>query len=95
VKTIKEVNSLQGENALDSYDKFLFWDISPVRVRFLPPEFVIPRIVRYGTLNDVMRLFVIYSHEVIRGVVEKDKELDPTEQAFLMMVNDLKLTSLR
>ncbi len=77
------------EHALDLYDKFLFWDLSPGQTRFLPPEFVIPRIVRYGTLNDVMRLFVIYSHEVISGIVEKDKELDRTERTFLMMVNDL------
>lgn len=77
------------ERALISYDKFLFWDLSTSQIRFLPPEFVIPRIVRYGTLNDVMRLFVMYSYEVISIIAEKDRELDQNERNFLKMINEL------
>lgn len=78
------------EQALDRYDKFLFWDMSPGQIKFLPPEFVIPRIVRYGTLDDVMRLFVIYSREVISGIVKKDKELDHNERTFLNIINEVR-----
>ncbi len=78
------------EFALDMYDKYLFWDFSPVQCRYLTPELVVPRVVRYGTLNDVMRLFVIYPCGVMRTVLEKDRELDQTERAFLTMVNDAR-----
>lgn len=78
------------EQALELYDKFLFWDMGRGQIKFLTPEFVIPRIVRYGTLNDVMRLFVIYSKEEINQVIETDRELDRTERTFLMIVNDLE-----
>jgi hypothetical protein len=76
------------EFALDMYDKYLFWDFSPAQCRYLTPEFVVPRVVRYGTLSDVMRLFAIYPRGVMRTVLEKDRELDQTERAFLTMVNE-------
>lgn len=76
------------EIALDMYDKYLFWDFSPGQCRYLTPELVVPRVVRYGTLNDVMRLFVIYPRGVMRTVLENDRELDQTERTFLTMVND-------
>ena len=76
------------EIALDMYDKYLFWDFSPEKCRYLTPELVVPRIVRYGTLNDVMRLFVIYPQGVMRTVLEKDMELDQAERVFLTMIND-------
>ena len=78
------------EFALDMYDKYLFWDFSPAQCRYLTPELVVPRVVRYGTLNDVMRLFAIYPRGVMIQVLENDRELDQTERAFLTMVNDTR-----
>lgn len=69
--------------ALSLYDRVLFWEYSEREIQSLPPEFVVPRVTRYGSLNDVIRLFSIYDPEKIIEVVNKDKELDQKEKIFL------------
>lgn len=69
--------------ALLLYEKFLFWEYSEKEIQTLPPEFVIPRVTRYGSLNDIIRLFCIYNPEQILEVVDNDKELDEKERIFL------------
>lgn len=70
--------------ALSLYEKVLFWEYSEREIQFLPPEFVIPRITRYGSLKDVIRLFCIYDPEKIMKIVNSNKELDSKEKLFLM-----------
>jgi hypothetical protein len=69
--------------ALSLYDKFLFWEYSDQEIPLLSPELVIPRVTRYGTLNDIIRLFVIFPSDTIYEVVNKDRELDIAEKTFL------------
>ena len=69
--------------ALSLYDKFLFWEYSDQEIPLLGPELVIPRVTRYGTLNDIIRLFVIFPPDTIYEVVNKDRELDIAEKTFL------------
>jgi len=69
--------------ALSLYDKFLFWEYSDQEIPLLSPELVIPRVTRYGSLNDIIRLFVIFPPGTIYEVVNKDRELDIAEKTFL------------
>lgn len=69
--------------ALSLYEKVLFWEYSEREIQSLPPEFVIPRVTRYGSLNDIIMLFCIYDPEKILEVVNNNKELDPKEKSFL------------
>ena len=69
--------------ALLLYNKFLFWEYSEREIQLLGPDIVVPRVTRYGTLSDIIRLFVIYPPNVIHDVVNKDRELDNTEKTFL------------
>lgn len=69
--------------ALSLYDKVLFWEYSEREIQLLPPEFVIPRVTRYGELKDIIRLFCIYDPETILEVVNSNKELDSKEKIFL------------
>lgn len=69
--------------ALSLYDKFLFWEYSDQEIPLLGPELVIPRVTRYGALNDIIRLFVIFPPDTIYEVVNKDRELDIAEKTFL------------
>ncbi|MCA6369137.1 MAG: hypothetical protein IM631_05110 [Cytophagales bacterium] len=79
--------------ALSLYDKGLFWEYGENEIPNLGPELVIPRITRYGTLDDVVRLFLIFPVEVIKKVVADNRELDKTEKTFLnyMCVNGTSL----
>jgi hypothetical protein len=77
-----EIKSETGK-ALSLYHKALFWEYSEREIALLPPEFVIPRVTRYGTLNEVVRLFCVYTPEQIIDAAEKDKELDAKEKTFL------------
>lgn len=70
-------------NALSLYDRGLFWEYSEREIRNLGPECVIPRVTRYGTLDDIVRLFVIYPIDVIREVVLNNGELDSREKSLL------------
>ncbi len=69
--------------ALSAYDKALFWEYSEREIPGLGPELVVPRVTRYGSLEEVIRLFVIYSVDVISEVVVNDRELDSKERALL------------
>ncbi len=69
--------------ALSLYDKGLFWEYGENEIPKLGPELVIPRITRYGTLEDIVRLFLIFPVEAIQKVVADDRELDMTEKTFL------------
>ena len=69
--------------ALSLYNKFLFWEYSDQEIPLLGPELVVPRVTRHGTLNDIIRLFVIFPPDIIYDVVNKDRELDITEKTFL------------
>lgn len=69
--------------ALSLYDKALFWEYSEREIPSLGPELVIPRVIRYGSLEEVIRLFVIYPVDVINEVVVNDKELDKKERILL------------
>lgn len=86
---MEKYNPTQIANALSLYEKVLFWEYSDREIRLLPPEFVIPRITRYGSLNDIIRLFCIYSPDKILNVVENDKELDSREKIFLKHLCEL------
>ncbi len=69
--------------ALLLYDKSLFWEYSESEIPKLGPELVVTRVTRYGTLSDIIRLFVIFSPDTIYDVVNRDRELDVTERIFL------------
>lgn len=73
--------------ALLLYDKSLFWEYSESEIPKLGPELIVPRVTRYGTLSDIIRLFVIFPPDTIYDVVNKDRELDITEKAFLNSLN--------
>ena len=78
---MKKKSEISG--ALSLYEKVLFWEYSEREIQLLPPEFVIPRVIRYGSLNDIIRLFCIYDPEKIFEVVSNNKELDSKEKSFL------------
>lgn len=69
--------------ALSLYDNALFWEYSEREVPGLGPELVVPRVTRYGSLEEVIRLFVIYPVDKINEVVVNDKELDSKEETLL------------
>ena len=69
--------------ALSLYDKALFWEYSEREIPNLDPELVVPRVTRYGSLEDVISLFVIYPVDVINKVVVNDRELDMKERTLL------------
>jgi|LakMenE01Jun11ns_1017448.scaffolds.fasta_scaffold8852806_2 hypothetical protein len=69
--------------ALSLYDKALFWEYSEREIPNLGPELVVPRVTRYGSLEDVISLFVIYPVDVINKVVVNDRELDMKERTLL------------
>lgn len=69
--------------ALLLYDRAFFWEYSEREIASLGSELVVPRITRYGTLEDIIGLFVIYPAATIFEVVEKDRELDDSEKALL------------
>lgn len=71
-------------NALLLYDRAMFWDYGDGEIQKLGPDFVIPRITRYGTLEDIIRLYVIYPVDIIRKIAELDLELNVTEKTFLI-----------
>jgi hypothetical protein len=77
-------NQSEISRAISLYEKVLFWEYSEREIQLLPPEFVIPRVTRYGSLKDVIRLFCIYDPEKIMEVVNSNKELDSKEKLFLM-----------
>jgi len=58
--------------ALSLYDKFLFWEYSDQETPLLGAELVVPRVIRYGTLNDIIRLFVILPPDSSYDVVNRD-----------------------
>ncbi len=70
-------------HALSLYERMLFWEYSEREIQLLPPEFVIPRITRYGSLKDIIRLFCIYDPEEILTVVNSNNELDANEKFLL------------
>lgn len=70
--------------ALSLFSRPLFWEYTEREVPKLGPELVIPRITRYGILEEIIRLFVIYGTDTIHEVVAKDRELDQTEKTFLL-----------
>lgn len=76
-------NKSEIGRALSLYNKVLFWEYSEREIQLLGPELVIPRVTRYGTLNDIIRLFAIFPPDTIYDVVNKDRELDSTEKTFL------------
>jgi hypothetical protein len=76
-------NKSQIGQALLLYDKPLFWEYSESEIPKLGPELVVPRVTRYGTLSEIIRLFVIFPSDTIYEVVDKDRELDVTERTFL------------
>ena len=90
-------DEFQIGKALSLYDKFLFWEYSEREIPKLSPDLVVPRVTRYGTLEDIVRLFLVFPIEVIQKVVYDDRELDRTEKAFLnyVCVNGLGLTDYR
>ncbi|MBK7653112.1 MAG: hypothetical protein IPJ20_23570 [Flammeovirgaceae bacterium] len=77
--------------ALSLYDKHLFWEYSEKEIEQLGPELVVPRVTRYGSLNDIIRLFVIFPVDVIYEVVKNDHELDVTEKTFYSMSASMNL----
>jgi hypothetical protein len=77
------IDKIEISKALSLYDKGLFWEYGEREIPKLGPELVVPRVTRYGTLEDVVRLFVIFPVEVIQKVVVNDHELDRTEKTFL------------
>lgn len=76
-------DKLEIGQALLLYDRAFFWEYSEREIPLLGLELVVPRITRYGTLEDIIRLFVIYPAATIFEVVEKDRELDDSEMALL------------
>ncbi len=76
-------NKSEIGRALLLYDKSLFWEYSESEIPKLGPELVVTRVTRYGTLSDIIRLFVIFSPDTIYDVVNRDRELDVTERIFL------------
>lgn len=76
-------NKTETGKALTSYDKSLFWEYGESEIPRLGPELVIPRVTRYGTLEEIIRLFVIFPTDVIREVVKNDRELDRVEKTLL------------
>lgn len=75
--------------ALTLYRKVLFWEYSEREIQSLPTEFVIPRVTRYGSLHDVVRLFSIYEPDQILDTLNHDKELDHKEKLFLKNLYNL------
>ncbi len=47
----------------------LFWEFGENEIPKLGPELVFTGITRYGTLEDIVRLFVIFPVETIQKVV--------------------------
>ena len=78
---MKKQSGITG--ALSLYQKELFWEYSEREIQLLPPEFVIPRVTRYGSLNDIIRLFCIYAPGKVFEVANNNKELDSKEKSFL------------
>ena len=76
-------NKSEIGQALLLYDRSLFWEYSESEIPKLSPELVVPRVTRYGTLSDIIRLFVIFLPSTIYDLVNKDRELDVTEKTFL------------
>jgi len=60
--------------ALSLYDKFLFWEYSDQEIPLLGAELVVPRVICYGTLNDIIRLFVIFPPDSSYDVVNRDAD---------------------
>ena len=58
--------------ALSLYDKFLFWEYSDQETPLLGAELVVPRVICYGTLNEIIRLFVIFPPDSSYDVVNRD-----------------------
>jgi hypothetical protein len=81
-------NTLKISQALTKYSKYLFWEYSEREIPFLGPELVVPRVTRYGSLEDIIRLFAIFPVEIISQVVNNDSELDLTEKTFLKNICD-------
>jgi len=81
--TCGALNEIEISRALALYNKSLFWEYSEREIPNLSPELVIPRITRYGTLEDIIALFVIYPADIIQQVVDNDRELDETEKTVL------------
>jgi len=71
-------------NSLLLFNRVIFWEYSEREIPKLGPEFVIPRVTRYGSLEEVIRLFAIYPEDRIRTIAELDRELDQTEKIFLL-----------
>lgn len=71
------------DKALSLFDRGLFWEYGESEISKLGPELVVPRVTRYGTLEDIVRLFLIFPADVIQRVVANDRELDKTEKTFL------------
>jgi hypothetical protein len=80
------LNKSEIGQALLLFDRALFWEYSQREIPKLGPELVIPRVTRYGTLEDIIRLFVIYPADTITKVVDKDRELDNKEKTFLKVM---------
>jgi hypothetical protein len=76
-------DKIEISRALSLYDRGLFWEYGESEIPKLGPELVVPRITRYGTLEDIMRLFLIFPVDVIQRVVAEDRELDFKEKALL------------
>ena len=76
------LNKSEIGQALLLYDRALFWEYGQREIHKLGPELVIPRVTRYGTLKDIIKLFVIYHADTIREVVDNDRDLDNTEKTF-------------
>jgi hypothetical protein len=66
------LNKSEVGQALLLFDRALFWECGQREIQLLGLEFVVPRVTRYGTLEDVIRLFVIYPAETIREIVDND-----------------------
>jgi len=60
--------------ALSLYDKFLFWEYSDQETPLLGAELVVPRVICYGTLNEIIRLFVIFPPDSSYDVVNRDAD---------------------
>ena len=60
--------------ALSLYDKFLFWEYSDQETPLLGAELVVPRVICYGTLNEIIRLFIIFPPDSSYDVVNRDAD---------------------
>ena len=78
------------------FSPVIFWDVDYHKIDWLKSSrFVITRVVRYGTVEDWIKLKKFYSLELIKKEMMEERDLDSRSLSFLSCILEVPKEKFR